>query len=501
MKRILLSGIFAGAVFFKVAAQDPATALPAQPTITVKDTASTTQEKPKMTLKEAIKVALDNNLTVKRSVYNVESYKVSLMQAIGAFMPTLNANLSFGRNYGRSVNPVTNSFNVGVIRTINPSATANITLFNGFRIVNNYRATLKNVDASNLDLERTKNDLIINVATYYVTVILNRELYENAKIQLASSQQQLTRIQKQVEAGALSRSNQLNQEAIVATNETNLISQENTLNLSLLQLKQVMQVPASVQFDVVIPDLALEDLVLEQTPEEIYAISAQTLPQIRSALLKVEAAKLAVQSARGSYFPRVTFGASATSNYSSASDRPNQTLNGYTQGLQPIGYDPITNQQIFGLIPILADVPGTGYNEHDQLKNNVYKSLGITISVPILNGLQTRSNVRQSIINYELANITVKENENTLRQSIETAYNNALSSAKTYAAALKQVSASEEAYRITKQRFDNGAANFVEYQISANDLFSAKSTLSRAKYNFVLTKKILDFYQGKSIDY
>ena len=124
--------------------------------------------------------------------------------------------------------------------------------------------------AADYDLQKAKNDVILNVVTLYTNVIFNQELFENAKYQLNSSQQQLDRIKKQVEAGALSTSNQLNQEAQVATNELNAINQENVLNLSLLQLKQSMQMPASESVQVEIPDLQLEDLILDKNAEAIY---------------------------------------------------------------------------------------------------------------------------------------------------------------------------------------------------------------------------------------
>jgi outer membrane protein len=454
-----------------------------------------------MSLQECIKVALDNNLTVKRSVYNVQSNEVNLFQAKGNFLPTFNINASGTQNYGRNLNPVTYEYFQGVTKTINPSAVSQLTLFNGLRLQNTYRQNKKNVAAADLDLEKAKNDVIMNIVTYYTNVILNKELYENAKFQLNSSEQQLDRIQKQVEAGALPKSNELNQEATVATNETNLITQENALNLSILQLKQTMQVPASTAVDVTVPAISMEDLVIELSPEEIYKVSTQTLPQVKSALLKVESAEFALKASRASYYPRLSFSASATSNYNSASDKPRTEPDAsYTPTTQPIGYDPSTNQTIYYLQQNQITY-ANNYGVHDQLKDNVYKNLGLSLTIPILNGFQSRAGVQQAIISQELANITVKETENTLRQAIETAYNNAISAAKTYTASVKQVNASEEAYRMTKQRFDNGAANFVEYQISANDLFSAKSSLSRAKFNFLLTKKILDFYQGKSITY
>jgi len=455
-----------------------------------------------MTMQECVRVALDNNLTVKRGVYNVETNRTYLLSAYGNYLPTLNFGVSGSQNYGRNLNPVTYQYVTGMTRTVNPSLTGSLLLFNGFRNYFTYRQSKLSVNAASLDLQKAKNDVIINVVTYYTNVILNKELYENAKFQLNSSQQQLERIQKQVEAGALPKSNELTQEATVATNETNLITQENAYNLSLLQLKQSMQVPASNQFEIVIPDITLEDLTITQTTEEIYANSTKTLPQVQSALLKVESAQEALKAARAAYAPRLSFSYAVVSNYNSASDGPRYAINptpiyptiGYVNGDQ--------TQPVLSASPTVQQYQvGDTYHVLPQIQDNLYKNFSLSLSIPILNGFQTRTGVKQAVINRELAEITVKETENTLRQAIETAYNNVTAASKTYTAALKQVSANEEAFRMTSKRQENGAATYIEYQVSSNDLFSAKSSLARAKYNFIMTKKILEFYQGKTIEY
>jgi outer membrane protein len=415
-------------------------------------------------------------------------------------LPTLNLGGSGTQNYGRALNPVTNQFIPNSItRSLNGQLTGSFLLFNGLRAQYNYKSNKRFVEAADLDLEKAKNDVIIAVVQNYTNVILNNELLENAKYQLNSSQQQLERIKKQVEAGALSKSNELTQEATVATNETNLITQENAYNLSLLTLKQSMQVPASTPLEVVVPEITMEDLAITQTPEEIYAVSAQTLPQVKSALLKVDAAQLAMKSARSAYQPTLRFTYASTTNYSSASDGPQYALG--PTAITTIGYvngDP--NQPV--LTPVTTRVQTSdNYPVKQQLGDNLYKNVGLSLQIPILNGLQNRTNVQQAIINRELAAITVKETENTLRQSIETAYNNTIAAAKTYTAAIKQVNANEEAFRMVQQRHEIGAATYIEYQVASNDLFSAKSGLARAKYSFILQKKILEFYQGKTIEY
>ena len=457
--------------------------------------------KKKWTLKECVDVALENNLRIKRSIYNVESFRANLMQSKGSFLPSLNASGSYSNNYGRALNPTSNLYIDKNSTTISPSVNSSLILFNGLRIQNTFRQNQQDVSASNFDLLKAKNDVILNVVTFYTNVIFNQELFENAKYQLNSSQQQLDRIKKQVEAGALSLSNQLNQEAQVATNESNAINQENVLNLSVIQLKQAMQVPASEPMEIEIPDLQLEDLVLDQNAEQIYQVALETMPEIKSAMLKVQSAELALKANRGSYLPRLSLNASVSSNSSSLNTRNSFISDGTTTvGTTPIGVALPSNQNVYSLTPN-GTLLQEKYDHSAQLGDNLFKNVSFQLTIPILNGLATRANVQRSILNREIANITVKETQNTLRQSIETSYNDALAASRSYGAALKSVNAQQEAYRMNKQRFEVGALSIIEYQVSENDLFRAKSDLTRAKYNFIFKKKVLDFYQGKQIEY
>jgi len=455
------------------------------------------------TLQECIKVTVDNNLNVRRSLYNVENFKVGLFQSKMAFLPTVNSSSSYGQNFGRALNPVTNSFINRNTNNINVQANSSLTLFNGLRLQNSYRQSMRDFEASEMDFEKAKNDVIINIVNLYINVIFNQELYENARFQLNSSQQQLDRIKKQVQVGGLPKGDELNQEAQVATNEVSLINQDNALNFSLLQLKQAMQLPGSTPMRVQVPDLQPEDLILEDTPGVIYEMALQNMPEIKSAMLKVESSELGLKASKGALYPRLSLSGSAASNYSSASDVQRTAIDGSSPpipGTQPIGIIQGTS------IPVVALQPSTvvvseGYNERDQLKDNLFKSVGIGLTIPLFNGWQSRAGVQRAAITKEVADITALETKNMLRQTIETAYNDALATAKSYSASLKQVNAREEAYRMAQQRFELGAINYFEYQISENDLFQAKSDLARAKYNFIFKKKVLDFYQGKPFEY
>lgn len=459
------------------------------------------QEAKKWTLKECVDIALENNLRIKRSRYTVESFQTNLLQSKAAFLPSVSASASFTNNYGRALNPVSNLFVDRNSTAISPSLNGSWTIFNGLRIQNNFKQSQRDLLASNHDLEKAKNDVILNVVTLYTSVIFNQELFENAKYQLNSSEQQVDRIKKQVEAGSLALSNQLTQEAQVATNELNAINQENVLNLSMLQLKQAMQVPASEVMVIEIPEMQLEDLVLEEDANGVYQIALSAMPEVKSALLKVESAELAIKASRGTYYPRISLNAGMSSNYSSLNNGPRFASDGtFRVGTTPIGVAQPSGDDVFAYIPNTVQT-AENWSEQQQLQDNVFKNLSLQLTIPVFNGLATRTNVQRSLINKEIADVTVKETQNLLRQSIETAYNDALAAARSYTASLKQVKAQEEAYRMNKQRFEVGSLSIIEYQVSENDLFRAKSDLTRAKYNFIFRKKVLDFYQGKSIEY
>lgn len=458
------------------------------------------------TLKQCIDYALAHSLAVERSAYNVESSEIDYQQSRANLLPNLNASMQYGYNWGRSVNPVTNQFITQEINFLSPGLSSSVTIFNGMRIQHQIRQASKAYQASEHDLQKAKNDLILNVASLFVNVQFSKEQLSNAEFQLSSSQQQYERTQKQVAAGALPKSNELNLDAQVATNEVNLVRAENALAVALLQLKQAMQLPASTPLDIVMPDVDVEDLVLEQSRQEIFEVARETLPEVKSAALKVESATFGVRAQRGNFYPRLSLNGSINTNYSSASDRARFISDG-GPGVET--YPQIGVVGGVGGQPVYASTPVTvpsgyyveGYGRGDQLKDNIFRSLSLGLTIPIFNALQTRAAYQRAVINRDLAAVQAKEVDNTLRQSVETAYNDAIAASKTYNASLRQVSAREEAFRITKQRFDIGATPFVEYQVAENDLYQARTDLARAKYDFILRKKVLDFYQGKTLEY
>ncbi|HYG02644.1 MAG TPA: TolC family protein [Chryseosolibacter sp.] len=454
------------------------------------------------TLKECIDYALSHNLNVKRGELQVELSEVNFTQAKMNLLPSANASASYGYNWGRGLDPVTNQFVSSQRNNVSSlNANGSLTLFNGLRVQNSIKQGRHDVAASEKDLAKARNDASLLVANNFINVVFNKEQVENASLQLASSQQQLDRTRIQVDLGALPLSEKLNLEAQVATNELNLVNQQNALALSILQLKQAMQMQASEELDVEIPALEPQDLILDQDRDEVYGIAREIMPEVKSSKLKIESSYYAMKVAKGALVPRLTLNGSLNTNYSKNSESQFVSDGGFTLGTSPLGYaqDGATQIPVYGIRPTgaISDV----YMFDDQVKDNLYKSVGFQLTIPIFNNYTSRASFQRSVISNEQAKINAQEIDNTLRQNIETAYNDAIAASKSYQSALKQVTARDEAFRMMKQRHDIGAANYVEYQVAENNLFQAKSDLARAKYNYIFRKKLLDFYQGKPLDY
>lgn len=461
------------------------------------------------TLRACIEHALDNNLAVQRSLLNVQVSDITYDQSKMSLLPSVNANGSTGYNWGRSIDPTSNQFITERIQSANVGANASVTLFDGFALRNTINQNKLAFEASQNDLEKSKNDIIQNVVLFYINVIFNQELLKNAKLQLASSDQQLNRAQKQEKQGAIAKSSLYDLVAQSASNEVSVINQENQLSLSILQLKQLLQIPVSDLFDVLLPDIDLDESIIVETisVNEIYKIFEQNMPEIKSTDLNVQSAEYGLKAAKGGYMPRITANAGLNTNFSSAADRLRFIPDGGDPivGVQnpKIGFVSGSNAPVLSIEPEL--IPSgqivDGYAFSDQFSDNLSKFISVSISIPIFNGYQIRSNVQRALIAKKQAKITSTETRNSLRQRIETAHNDVLATAKSYNASLKQVQAREEAYRTAQKRHELNAISNIDYQIAENSLFQAKSDLLRAKYDYILKLKIIDFYQGRTLDF
>ena len=455
-------------------------------------------------LEQCLQIALENNLQLKRSLINEQLQKVGYTQSILQQAPTINIFSNYGNNYGRSIDPTTNTFISNNSSFSGISASSNFNIFSGFSVRNNIKKSKILLEKSVFDLENTRNNVMLSVVSSYLNVLLNTDRLDNARFQLQSTQEQLNRTAKLVDAGSIPVTNKLNLEAQLAGDELSLIQQENNYRLSVLQLKQILLLETNKEIKIVKPVVELSpSTVIESNPNDIFDVAVNLLPEIKSAEKNAKSSLYDLKISRSGRFPTVSVSSNFSSNYSSFANRQREFYDGFTMQPTTIGY--LTNNplQTVSSLSLVPNVIGSDkdFTLIEQWKDYLSKSLSFSISIPIFNRYQTSSNIKRAKLNKELADINVIEARNQVRQTIETSYNDALAASKSYSASIKQVRALEESFRIIKSQYNLGSVNYTEYQISNNNLVRASNDLLSSKYDYIFKLKVLDFYQGKKLTF
>lgn len=457
---------------------------------------SQTENKP-WTLQQCIEHALKNNIQIKQNKLNEQLAEATLLQSKAQMLPGLNANISNSYNNGKKVDPFTNQFITGDwIQTQNYSLSANVTLFGGFQTLNTIKQAHYDLMANQQDVLRIQNDISLNIVSAYLQILFAEELLTSAQNQLAVTNLQVERIKKMVEAGTLPKSNLLDIQAQQAIEELNVVNAENNLNLASLNLIQMLNLDTIKNFRISRPEISIEnETIIGVTPSQVYDAALTHQPEIKGAELRLKSAEKGIAIARGAMFPRLDISASYGTGYSGASkDYGLPVFSGYVpNGSITSGGDTVYEPNfIYDLNP-----PVTPFKT--QIDNNLNRSVGFFLTIPLFNNFQTQTAITRAKIVKENAVLTLQLEKNTLRQKIQQAYNDAQAALKKYLASKKATQAMEESFRYMDQKYTLGAATSVEYNDSKNKLIKAKSDLLQAKYDYIFKLKVLDFYQGKPI--
>ncbi|MBT2559127.1 TolC family protein [Hymenobacter sp. ISL-91] len=462
-------------------------------------------------LQGAVDYALTHNLNVRQSQLQAQNIDVALLQSRAAMLPSANLNGSQAWNYGTTINPLTNVFQSQTTRNNNFSAVSQITLFSGFQLRNTVRRNTLDYQAALSDVEQARNDLSLNVASAYLQMLLAQELVRTNEVRAASTQLQVEQSQKLLKAGAVAESNVLDSRAQLSTDQLNVITAQNQLAIAKIQLAQLLNLDeaASQALTIETPELAdpTEGALADVAPAEVFGTAQARQPEIKAADLRVQSSMRSLDLARGAYYPRLTFGASIFTGYSSLYTLPTTSVDS-AQAFFPIfQLDPNTGRPTTTAAPFVAVTPfqpvfrrsSENVSYFTQLDNNLGKSLQFNLQIPILNGLQARTSVQRAKINQQLAEVRAEQARLVLRQTIEQAFADALAAQRQFLASSRQVEALTLAYRNAEIRFNNGLLNGTEFNIAKNNLTAAESSMIQAKYSFVFRRKVLDFYQGRPI--
>ncbi len=446
-------------------------------------------------LEDCIQYAMENNIMIKQSVLNTEYNENLLKQSKLGQIPNLNANSNYSFSWGRALDQTTYKFTDNEqINSINMGLSSSVNLFNGLRVRNTILQNELNLMSSYQDVEKIKNDISLNIAAAYLTIMFNRELLAVTESQLEITGQQVERTLKMVDAGKLARGNYLELEAQYASEELNLVNAENQLAISLLNLQQILDLPVDTAFDVEIPQLPDpdEDPIMINALE-VYRIAEQEMPEIKSAELALESSEKGLAIAKGGRSPRLSLSANYNSGYSDLREQvvslgdPQQVPLGETQGGEPV-YSYPQQFPLYGKYPFF-----------EQVRDNRSAGLGVGLSIPIFNGWQVNTSIANARISLENAELELQSKRLTLYASIQQAYADALAALKKFNATVSALTAMEESFKYTEKKFEVGLVNTVDYNMSKNQLSATQSDLLQAKYDFIFRIKILNFYKGEPI--
>jgi outer membrane protein len=445
-----------------------------------------------MTLKQCIDNAIKNNILVKQSDLQSETANINLKQAKANLLPNVNGNFSYGFNEGRSVDPITNSYINQQLTSANPSLSSNVVLYNGMRLQNLIKQNKLIYEANKMDLQQAKDNLALNVILAYLQVLSNADVLLVAKAQRLVTEKQVERMGILVKEGAAANyllsdlKGQLANEAIAIINATNALQQ------AILNLCQLMNVDynAALQLEKNTEDFS--DTKYESSSAEVYKAALQNFSLVKANNIKIKSAAKAMAISRAGFYPTLSLNANLGSNYSSLA----KTLSlANTTQEQTEAYVTVGGNQTF-VFRQQQNYNATKTGFAKQLNNNLGTFVGLSVSIPLFNGFQTKNRVKVAAINLKTVQLESTSANLLLKQNIEQAFLNMTASFEKYTILKEQVKDFEESFRAAEVRFANGVTNVTEYLISKNNLDKTNINFTQAKYDYFFRAKLLDYYKA-----
>lgn len=424
----------------------------------------------KWTLQEAVDYAVSHNLQVISSDYNRKLQESSLQIAKREYLPSVAGNIgntvSFGE--GRDIFGTTQR-NDNFSNTT--SLSADVLLFNNGRLEKNVRKTAFDLEASEYDLLRVKDDISLQVAQQYLQILLNREIVKISASALENAQRQYDRARITTEGGATPQTVLAEAEAGLAREKQNFKSAEINTERSLFTLAQLLRIEDYRNFDV-------ENVVLPEVPqpplhstENIIETAYQNQPQIKAAETRIKAAEAQTEVVETAFWPTVTAGAGLGTSY-----------------FNSLVTD-ITGRDLSGNV-----IKEAGFFQ--QYKNNFGQQISLSAHIPIFNKGITRLQVQQSKINEDIARNNLEAQKQEVLQNVQRAQFDAQSNYETYMAALEAAESSRLALDFTEKSFAAGKSTIYDVNVARNNYANAQGSIAQAKYNYLFSIKLLNFYAG-----
>lgn len=452
----------------------------------------------KWSLMKCVQYAIDNNISIKQADLQTRFAKLDVQQSKWNQYPFANFSSNIGYSAGRNQDPTTFSLITTGYVFSNYSLQSSIDLFNWFTKKNNVVVKELNQQATEIGVNKAKDDVALNVAVGYLQILLANEQANLSRIQSSQTRAQLENTRKKVEAGILPELNAANLESVLATDSSNLISAETNVHQLTLQLKAILNLDAAAPFEIETPsvdNIPVESLA-DLQPEAVYQLALTNRPQQKVDELNLKAALKNVEVARGSMYPTFSLFGSLGASYNNKSKKIVSSI----PINPPIGKVNVngTDYTVFPNLPYDQAVYGN-FPYFDQLNQNFRQSVGLSMSVPILNGGNLRGGWQRAKLSVRQVELQKELNSQTLKQDIYKAYYEATAAIQKFNANKKTVETSQRAYDFAVKRYDVGLLSTFDLITTQTNLLQAKTNLLYSQYDYVFKVKLLEFYKGQGI--
>ncbi|MCD0488045.1 TolC family protein [Pedobacter sp. MC2016-14] len=425
-----------------------------------------------ITIQEAINKTLSNNLQIKQSQLSESLSDENYKQSKNALFPSVNGGSSYNINFGRSLDPSTQEFVSQKFSSFNGNLNASVNLFQGFQKMNQIKQNKLLLEADQTNTAKVKNDLILQVITAYLQILYNKDFLVTANQQLAVAESQLKQQQQLLDVGNKTLADLSQAKSQVATAQLSVTNAANALTISYLTLAQLMDIPSASKYEIQAPLLAsFNNPSTQYNPDQVYDEALKIFPDVKLAAIRTEAAKRAIEVAKGSYYPSLSFGGSLGTNYSSSRYR------------------------------MIATGMVERYPFIDQFTDNFNQAVGINLQIPIFTGYAARSGVRRARISY-LQNQTQEQlTKNNLNKVIYQAVADLKAAESRFQSTTDTYLAQKDAYYVIEQRYEVGLVNSLDYSTAQTNLNKAEIDMIQAKYDLLFRAKVIDYYLGRQITF
>lgn len=415
----------------------------------------------KWTIDDCIAYALENNIGLQRQKLLTEIDRANLAKSKMDVLPDLNLGADARVGFGRSVNPVTNLITFKQNLSNSYSLSSDLTLFSGLSTLNTIEAN-KFMLKAGLESEKiVKNTLIVNILGAYYQVLYCKGLEDAARMQLELSEKQLLRVTRTVEAGREALSRRYEIESMVSEDKLSYtIAKNNTLK-AVTSLKQLLQLEAGTEFDIVMPDLSSAIIETGKVKtDSIYAIASEVLPRLKAINYELLAMKKQLSASKGAVSPRITMGGSV--------------FTGYYEVMS----EPLVDQ--------------AGFSE--QLKNNNSQAVWLSLSIPIFNRYTTGRNIKLAKINMSDAELRLLQERNSLYSDIEVACVDLNSGEDEYFAAYSSLEFNKKSFDAVEKKFEAGLVDVTDFSAANTKLFKAGTEVVRTRLQMLIRRLTVRLY-------